>query len=107
MEANGNGLRTHFLGAGFEERGRPCALPLHGFPELAYSWRRVMLALAQAASTSSRPTSLECYHCRTAHPTFSETLDVSQTDITVEGIVSRQSMPVSDDPGETPYVYAR
>ena len=47
---------------------------------------------------------LECYHCRTAHPTFSETLDVSQTDITVEGIVSRQSMPVSDAPGETPYV---
>ena len=42
---------------------------------------------------------LECYHCRTAHPTFSETLDVSRTDITVEGIVSRQSMPVSDDPG--------
>ena len=47
---------------------------------------------------------LECYHCRTAHPTFSETLDVSRTDIAVEGIVSRQSMPVSDAPGETPYV---
>ena len=47
---------------------------------------------------------LECYHCRTAHPTFSEILDVSRIDITVEGIVSRQSMPVSDDPGETPYV---
>ena len=47
-EANGNGLRAHFLEAGFEERGRPCALLLHGFPELAYSWRHVMPALAQA-----------------------------------------------------------
>ena len=48
MAANGNGLEMHFLEAGFEERGRPCALLLHGFPELAYSWRRVMPALAQA-----------------------------------------------------------
>jgi len=47
-EANGNGLRMHFLEAGFEERSRPCALLLHGFPELAYSWRHVMPALAQA-----------------------------------------------------------
>ena len=47
---------------------------------------------------------LECFHCRNAHPTFSQTLDVSRTHITVDGIVSRQSMPVSDDPGETPYV---
>ena len=48
MAANGNGLEMHFLEAGFEKRGRPCALLLHGFPELAYSWRRVMPALAQA-----------------------------------------------------------
>ena len=48
MAANGNGLDMHFLEAGFEERGRPCALLLHGFPELAYSWRRVMSALAEA-----------------------------------------------------------
>ena len=27
---------------------RPCALLLHGFPELAYSWRKVMLPMAQA-----------------------------------------------------------
>ena len=47
MVANGNGLRMHFLETGFEERGRPCALLLHGFPELAYSWRHVMPALAQ------------------------------------------------------------
>ena len=48
MAANGNGLEMHFLEAGFEQPGRPCALLLHGFPELAYSWRRVMPALAQA-----------------------------------------------------------
>ena len=48
IAAIGNGLDMHFLEAGFEERGRPCALLLHGFPELAYSWRHVMPALAQA-----------------------------------------------------------
>ena len=30
-----NGLRMHMLEAGFETAGRPCVLPLHGFPELA------------------------------------------------------------------------
>jgi pimeloyl-ACP methyl ester carboxylesterase len=43
-----NGLRMHMLEAGFEERGRPLVLLLHGFPELAYSWRKVMLPLAAA-----------------------------------------------------------
>jgi pimeloyl-ACP methyl ester carboxylesterase len=43
-----NGLRLHVLEAGYETRGRPCVLLLHGFPELAYSWRKVMPALAQA-----------------------------------------------------------
>ncbi len=43
---NINGLRMHVLEAGFETRGRPCVLLLHGFPELAYSWRKVMPALA-------------------------------------------------------------
>src|SRR3954462_14821732 len=41
-----NGLAMHVLEAGFEDRGRPCLLLLHGFPELAYSWRKVMLPLA-------------------------------------------------------------
>ena len=41
-----NGLRMHLLEAGFDEPGRPCLLLLHGFPELAYSWRKVMPALA-------------------------------------------------------------
>ena len=43
-----NGLRVHFLEAGFETTGRPCLLLLHGFPDLAYCWRRVMPALASA-----------------------------------------------------------
>lgn len=45
---NNNGLTVHILEAGFEDKNRPCVLLLHGFPELAYSWRKVMLPLAQA-----------------------------------------------------------
>ena len=36
----------HLLEAGDENR--PALLLLHGFPELAYSWRKVMLPLAEA-----------------------------------------------------------
>src|SRR5215469_4630112 len=43
-----NALRIHVLEASFEERGRPLVLLLHGFPELAYSWRKVMVPLAAA-----------------------------------------------------------
>jgi len=43
-----NGLTMHVLEAGFETRGRPCLLLLHGFPELAFSWRKVMPDLAAA-----------------------------------------------------------
>jgi pimeloyl-ACP methyl ester carboxylesterase len=43
-----NGLRMHVLEAGHETKGRPCLLLLHGFPELAFSWRKVMPALAAA-----------------------------------------------------------
>ena len=43
-----NGLRVHVLEAGFDVTDRPCVLLLHGFPELAYSWRKVMLPLAAA-----------------------------------------------------------
>jgi pimeloyl-ACP methyl ester carboxylesterase len=41
-----NGLRVHLLEAGSPDN--PCVLLLHGFPELAYSWRKVMPALAEA-----------------------------------------------------------
>lgn len=43
-----NGLTMHVLEAGFDSGDRPCVLLLHGFPELAYSWRKVMLPIAQA-----------------------------------------------------------
>jgi len=43
-----NGLTMHVLEAGYQTAGRPCVLLLHGFPELAYSWRKVMLPLATA-----------------------------------------------------------
>jgi pimeloyl-ACP methyl ester carboxylesterase len=38
----------HVLEAGFESANRPCVMLLHGFPEIAYSWRRVLPALAAA-----------------------------------------------------------
>ncbi|HLJ00026.1 MAG TPA: alpha/beta hydrolase [Bradyrhizobium sp.] len=43
-----NGLSMHVLEAGYETKDRPCVLLLHGFPELAFSWRKVMPALAVA-----------------------------------------------------------
>ena len=45
---NSNGLTMHLLEAGFESKEQPCVVLLHGFPELAYSWRKVMLPLAAA-----------------------------------------------------------
>ena len=45
---NINGLDMHMLEAGYGSPGRRFALLLHGFPELAYSWRKVMLPLAAA-----------------------------------------------------------
>ena len=44
---NNNGLTMHILEAGFETPG-PCVLLLHGFPELAYTWRNQLLALSRA-----------------------------------------------------------
>jgi pimeloyl-ACP methyl ester carboxylesterase len=43
-----NGLTMHVLEAGEKAPGKPALLLLHGFPELAYSWRKVMLPLAAA-----------------------------------------------------------
>ena len=43
-----NGLSMHLLEAGFQDDARPIVLLLHGFPEIAYSWRKVMPALAEA-----------------------------------------------------------
>jgi len=44
--ANNRGLNVHLLEAG--DPGAPTILLLHGFPELAFSWRYVMPRLAQA-----------------------------------------------------------
>ncbi|MFZ2005517.1 MAG: alpha/beta fold hydrolase [Stellaceae bacterium] len=48
-----NGLRIHILEAG--EPGRPLLLLLHGFPEIAYSWRKIMPALAAAGFHAVAP----------------------------------------------------
>jgi pimeloyl-ACP methyl ester carboxylesterase len=45
---SGSGLRMHVLEAGHTPPGRPIVLLLHGFPELAYSWRHVLPVLAAA-----------------------------------------------------------
>jgi pimeloyl-ACP methyl ester carboxylesterase len=43
-----NGITMHVLEAGYEPAGRPGLLLVHGFPELGYSWRKVMAPLAEA-----------------------------------------------------------
>ncbi len=52
MVSNINGLTMHVLEAGFDQtataKSKGRILLLHGFPELAYSWRKVMLPLALA-----------------------------------------------------------
>jgi pimeloyl-ACP methyl ester carboxylesterase len=50
-----NGLTVNILEAGFEAPGRPLVLLLHGFPNLAYSWRKVMPALAAAGYYAVAP----------------------------------------------------
>ncbi len=42
-----NGLSMHILEAGWEGE-RPLVILLHGFPELAFSWRKLIAPLAQA-----------------------------------------------------------
>lgn len=48
--ATDQGLQMHFLEAGFDgdARKKPLLLLLHGFPELAFSWRHQLPALAAA-----------------------------------------------------------
>ncbi|MGY2293273.1 alpha/beta fold hydrolase [Pseudomonas sp. SDO528_S397] len=50
-----NGLDMHMLEAGIADPNRPCILLLHGFPELAYSWRSVLLKLADAGFYAIAP----------------------------------------------------
>lgn len=45
------GLKFHILEAGYTEaRDRPLVLLHHGYPELAFSWRKIMPALARAGN---------------------------------------------------------
>jgi pimeloyl-ACP methyl ester carboxylesterase len=64
---NGNGLSMHVLESGWEpgragasSRERPCVLLLHGFPELAYSWRYILPALANAGYHAVAPDQRGC-----------------------------------------------
>src|SRR5881392_1133022 len=50
-----NGLTVHILEAGHESPGRPAVLLLHGFPELAYSWRHILPRLAAAGYHAIAP----------------------------------------------------
>ena len=43
-----NGISFHILEAGWSGSERPTLLLLHGFPEIAYSWRKVMGLFAEA-----------------------------------------------------------
>lgn len=52
---NNNGLTMHVLEAGFEGPRKPCVLFLHGFPELAYTWKHQLVALAQAGFHAIAP----------------------------------------------------
>jgi hypothetical protein len=45
---NNNGVKMHVLEAGFDPPGKPCVAFLHGFPELAYTFRHQLLPVAQA-----------------------------------------------------------
>ncbi|BBY45426.1 epoxide hydrolase [Mycolicibacterium celeriflavum] len=66
-----NGVRLRVLEAG--ERGAPLVVLAHGFPELAYSWRHQLPALAEAGyhvlapdqrgyGGSSRPEAIDAYN---------------------------------------------
>ena len=43
------GLKVHYLSTSPSQNGKklPLILCLHGFPELSYSWRKIMLPLAE------------------------------------------------------------
>lgn len=52
---NANDCLTHILEAGFETPNRPLVLLIHGFPELAFSWRKQLVALAEAGYHAVAP----------------------------------------------------
>jgi alpha/beta hydrolase fold len=78
-----NGLDMHVLEAGLEGHSRPLILLLHGFPELAYSWRKVMLPLAAAGYRVVGPDQRAMASGITRHA----------RPMSICGIVRRPSMP--------------
>ncbi|MBT5950980.1 MAG: alpha/beta fold hydrolase, partial [Betaproteobacteria bacterium] len=44
--SNNNGLDMHILVSRPDEQKRPLIILAHGFPELAYSWRHILPAIA-------------------------------------------------------------
>ena len=42
-----NGLNVHYLEANLNNSKNPTALLLHGFPELGFSWRKIIPELAK------------------------------------------------------------
>ena len=71
---NNNGITMHQLEAGFEGEGRPCVLLLHGFPELAYSWRKVILPLAEGGGHVVAPDQRGYGRSDGLHVTFDDDL---------------------------------
>ena len=68
---NTNGVQLRVIEAG--DRGAPAVVLIHGFPELAYSWRHQIPALAEAGyhvlapdqrgyGGSSRPDAIDAYN---------------------------------------------
>lgn len=50
-----NGVEFAYLSAGADDRRRPLALCLHGFPDTAHSWRHLLPALADAGFRAIAP----------------------------------------------------
>src|ERR1700748_3355305 len=79
-----NGIQLRVVEAG--DRGAPAVVLAHGFPELAYSWRHQIPALADAGyhvlapdqrgyGGSSRPDAVEAYNIHELTPHIVDLLD--------------------------------
>ena len=109
---NVNGLTVNMLEAGTQ--GRPLVLLLHGFPNLAYSWRKVMPAIAAAGYYAVAP------DCRgfgrtvgwdksyDADPTPFLTLNMVRDQIALLYALGyrKAEMVVGHDQGQLPATYA-
>jgi pimeloyl-ACP methyl ester carboxylesterase len=71
---NVNGMTVHILEAGYEVPNRPCVLLLHGFPELAWSWRRVLGPLSRAGYHVVAPDLRGYGRTSGTHPSFDDDL---------------------------------